>query len=310
MIIFVITRFGDKITLDVEPTDTIKAVQQKIADNFPHKGDLGFETTFQQLVFDRSIVACRRLTDPYCDCLRSRTLEDWNIHHESTLHLVGGWSQLPTFVLVKSTNPDSSIYVRVDPGITAESVKAQLSQKLGISLDSYYLLFRQQILEDEQKLQDCGVHFFPHCEQCGCNSIESFDPEPYTMYLKPQVILTVVGKLTDDILDIQFLNMAGDQVITVSYRMCFSIVGVLRSLLRQKYGPRIRLVTPEGQILDGPDDDKLVVALGLNDSRRVGAHMFASPSSTCDDPRHRSDWIYKCQQHIPLAEQLPLTVSS
>eukprot|EP01083_Nonionella_stella_P166913 559537_1 len=144
MEIFVKTLTGNTITLDVEPNETIQNVKQQIFNKMTRK----MRITMMRLIF-----AGKQLED-------NRTLSDYNIQKESSLHLVLRIGRSAVHLFIKQSNGKTT-KIELSSGDSVQTIKEMIKSKTQIPIDQQLLIFNGQQLTNDWSLSYIFVKCIP-----------------------------------------------------------------------------------------------------------------------------------------------------
>ena len=137
--IFVKTLRGKRTTLHVLPSDSIKKVKKKIY------GKERIPPDKQTLTFDGK------------EMENSRTLNDYNIEKESTIHLISRFAESGAMIIHVTTPTAETITLHVMPGDTVKNVKIKIKDRLEIPPDQQQLFLEGVELKNDRTLSDYDI---------------------------------------------------------------------------------------------------------------------------------------------------------
>jgi len=139
MQIFVKVKSGNRIlTLEVQPSDTIKSVKDKI-----HLR-IGYPVQIQEWL--RLSIGGKQLED-------GRTLSYYNIQKESTIRVLGRLCSPKQYENELKPVPDLTI-IDVEPSDSIDNIKTKIQEKKGILAGQQSLHFEWKQLEDGRTFSD------------------------------------------------------------------------------------------------------------------------------------------------------------
>jgi len=139
MQIFVKNLHGRTLTLEVEPHETVLEIKGKIEEKD------GMPPYRQRLIW-----CGKQLED-------ERTLSDYGIQKESTLHLCLRWNFGIKIFVKTFANRGKTFTLTVDPSDTIETVKIKIQEKEGVSASQQRLVWGAKQLEDGRTVYDYNI---------------------------------------------------------------------------------------------------------------------------------------------------------